>query len=66
MTILGGVGSIIGPVVGAIIITVVKTVVSSYVDRWNSLLGAIFLVVIVFMPEGVVPGLRRLGRRLLR
>lgn len=66
MTILGGVGSIIGPVVGAVIITVVKTVVSSYVDRWNTLLGALFLVVIVFMPEGVVPGLRRLGRRLLR
>lgn len=63
MTILGGVGSIIGPVVGAVIITLVKTVVSSYVDRWNTLLGVLFLVVIVFMPEGVVPGLRRLRRR---
>ena len=63
MTILGGVGSIIGPVVGAIMITLVKTVVSSYVDRWNTLLGVLFLLVIVFMPEGVVPGLRRLRRR---
>jgi branched-chain amino acid transport system permease protein len=63
MTILGGVGSILGPVVGAVIITLVKTVVSSYVDRWNSLLGVLFLAVIVFMPEGVVPGLQRLRRR---
>jgi branched-chain amino acid transport system permease protein len=63
MTILGGVGSIAGPVVGAVIITVVKTVVSSYVDRWNTLLGVIFLAVIVFMPEGVVPGLHRLWRK---
>jgi branched-chain amino acid transport system permease protein len=66
MTILGGVGSIIGPVVGAIIITLVKTVVSSYVDRWNTLLGVLFLLVIVFMPEGVVPGLRRLRCRISR
>jgi branched-chain amino acid transport system permease protein len=63
MTILGGVGSISGPVVGAVIITVVKTVVSSYVDRWNTLLGVIFLAVIVFMPEGIVPGLHRLWRK---
>jgi branched-chain amino acid transport system permease protein len=42
---------------------VVKTVVSSYVDRWNTLLGVIFLAVIVFMPEGLVPGLARLRRR---
>ena len=60
MTILGGVGSIVGPVVGAAIITIVKTVVSSYVERWNTLLGVLFLVVILFMPEGLIPGLRRL------
>jgi branched-chain amino acid transport system permease protein len=60
MTILGGVGSIIGPVVGAAIITIVKTVVSSYVERWNTLLGVLFVAVILFMPEGLIPGLRRL------
>ena len=60
MTILGGVGSITGPIVGAAIITIVKTVVSSYVERWNTLLGVLFVAVILFMPEGLIPGLRRL------
>jgi branched-chain amino acid transport system permease protein len=63
MTILGGVGSIAGPIVGAAIITIVKTVVSSYVERWNTLLGVLFVAVILFMPEGLIPGLRRLWSR---
>src|SRR5437867_2369265 len=56
MAILGGASTLAGPIVGAIIITLVKNVVSTYVDRWNSLLGAIFVVVIMFMPFGLVPG----------
>ena len=63
MAILGGVGSLTGPIVGAAIITVVKNLVSSYVERWNTLLGLIFVVVIIFMPEGLVPGCVRLWRR---
>jgi len=63
MAILGGASSLTGPIVGAVIITIVKNVVSTYVDRWNSLLGAIFVVVIMFMPFGLVPGLRQLWAR---
>jgi branched-chain amino acid transport system permease protein len=46
-----------------VIITLVKNVVSTYIDRWNSLLGAIFVVVIMFMPFGIVPGVRQLWAR---
>jgi branched-chain amino acid transport system permease protein len=60
MAILGGASTLTGPIVGAIIITLVKNVVSTYVDRWNSLLGAIFVIVVVFMPHGLVPGFRLL------
>jgi branched-chain amino acid transport system permease protein len=60
MAILGGASTFLGPIVGAVIITLVKNVVSSYVDRWNSLLGAIFVIVIMFMPFGLVPGVRSL------
>jgi branched-chain amino acid transport system permease protein len=56
MAILGGAGTLSGPIVGAAIITLVKNVVSTYVERWNTLLGVIFVVVIVFMPYGLVPG----------
>jgi branched-chain amino acid transport system permease protein len=64
MAILGGASTLTGPIVGAVIITLVKNVVSSYVDRWNTLLGAIFVIVIMFMPFGIVPGVRQLWRRL--
>ena len=43
MAILGGASTLTGPIVGAVIITLVKNVVSTYVDRWNTLLGAIFV-----------------------
>lgn len=62
MVILGGAGTLAGPVVGAVIITLVRLVASSYVDRWFALLGAIFIVVVLFMPQGIVPGLRQLWR----
>jgi branched-chain amino acid transport system permease protein len=64
MAILGGATTLTGPIVGAIIITLIKNVVSTYVDRWNSLLGAIFVVVVMFMPLGLVPGFRHLWEQL--
>jgi len=64
MAILGGASSLTGPIVGAAIITLIKNVVSSYVERWNTLLGVIFVVVIVFMPYGLVPGCRALWRKI--
>jgi len=64
MAILGGVSSLAGPIVGAAIITLVKNVLSTYVERWNTLLGAIFVIVIVFMPYGLVPGCQQLWRRI--
>jgi branched-chain amino acid transport system permease protein len=63
MVVLGGAGTLAGPVAGALIITIIKTVVSSYVDRWYSLLGLTFIVVVSFMPQGLIPGLRRLAAR---
>jgi branched-chain amino acid transport system permease protein len=66
MAILGGANSLTGPIVGAAIITLVKNVVSTYVERWNTLLGAIFVIVILFMPYGLVPGCRQLWERYRR
>ena len=39
-----------------------KNVVSAYIERWNLVLGVIFVVIISFMPEGLVPGTVRLWR----
>jgi branched-chain amino acid transport system permease protein len=62
MAILGGASTLSGPIIGAFIITVVKNVVSTYVARWNILLGLIFVIVIMLMPNGLVPGCRQWWR----
>jgi branched-chain amino acid transport system permease protein len=63
MVISGGSGTLLGPVVGAGLVIVMKNVASAYVERWNFVLGAIFVAIVVFMPEGLVPGVARLWRR---
>ena len=48
---------------------IIKTIVSSSVERWNLVLGLIFVAIISFMPEGLVPGSVRLwhaGLKLMR
>jgi branched-chain amino acid transport system permease protein len=57
--IAGGSGTLIGPIVGAAIVVLLKNYVSAYVERWNMLLGFVFVFIVIFMPEGLVPGIRR-------
>jgi branched-chain amino acid transport system permease protein len=66
MVISGGAGTLLGPIVGAALVVIVKNVVSAYVERWNFMLGAIFVAIVVFMPEGLVPGAVRLARSFWR
>jgi branched-chain amino acid transport system permease protein len=61
--IAGGSGTLAGPLVGATIVMLLKNVVSAYYERWYTLLGLVFVLIVVFMPEGVVPGVKRLWRR---
>jgi len=62
MVISGGSATLLGPIVGAGIVVIMKNVVSAYVERWNMALGIIFVVIIIFMPEGLVPGSVRLWK----
>jgi ABC-type branched-subunit amino acid transport system permease subunit len=89
MTILGGVGTLIGPVIGAWLIKYfenifsafnegtlhrlfdflppeiadpVVTIASKFVgEGWQLTLGLIFVLVVVFLPGGIVEGVRRIG-----
>jgi branched-chain amino acid transport system permease protein len=54
---------LLGPIAGAAIVVIMKNVVSAYIVRWNLVLGVIFVLIITFMPEGLVPGLARLWRK---
>jgi len=62
MVISGGTATLLGPIAGAVLVVVMKNVASAYIERWNFVLGAIFVVIVVFMPEGLVPGTVRLAR----
>lgn len=61
--IAGGSGTLAGPLIGAAIIVILKNLVSTYIDRWYMLMGFVFVVIVVFMPDGLVPGMRRLWAR---
>jgi branched-chain amino acid transport system permease protein len=62
MVIAGGTATLLGPITGAVIVVIMKNVVSAYIERWNLVLGVIFVLIISFMPEGLVPGSVRLAR----
>ncbi len=88
MTILGGVGTLLGPVIGAATIKyfenifsavneqslhqafdflpgwlndLMVTLTSPFVgDGWHLTLGALFMVIIIFLPGGIIEGFRRI------
>ena len=60
MVIAGGTGTLLGPIAGAALVVIMKNVASAYISRWNLVLGAIFVAIVIFMPEGLVPGSVRL------
>jgi branched-chain amino acid transport system permease protein len=64
--IAGGSGTLGGPVVGAGLVLLLKNYASAYLDRWNMLLGLVFLFIVLVMPTGIVPALSKLLARLPR
>jgi urea transport system permease protein len=52
---VGGRGTLIGPVVGAIAVNALKSwATRAYPDLWLIILGAMFVVVVLFLPKGIV------------
>ncbi len=54
MVILGGPGTLIGPALGAGIIVFLKNFISAYTQRWLLILGAIYILTILYAPQGFV------------
>ena len=68
MVILGGVGTLVGPLYGAVILTGLKSVIGTWTEHHLIIIGALFMVSVIFLPKGlagfVLPRLRaRLARR---
>ena len=52
---VGGRGTLIGPIVGAIVVNAMKSwATRAFPDLWLIILGAMFAIVVLFMPKGLV------------
>jgi branched-chain amino acid transport system permease protein len=55
MAILGGVGTVAGPLVGALILTAInETLWSHFAQAHTLFFGAVIIVVVVFLPRGLL------------
>jgi branched-chain amino acid transport system permease protein len=63
MMIAGGVGTLFGGFVGAAAIITLENVVSAYTERWQTVLGVTFILIVICAPEGIIGTLRALAAR---
>ena len=59
---IGGIGTLVGPILGGVFFTLLRDKVSSVVDWYFIVIGVVLVVIVLFMPKGLL-GLRRLFRR---
>lgn len=63
MAVLGGLRSFAGPIVGAVVFNYLKTYAVGRTEYWQLLLGAVLIVLVLVMPEGILGTLARAARR---
>jgi len=51
--ILGGAGTLLGPAIGAAAIILIHFTIGSVTPYWNSLLGCIYIAIVLFAPRGL-------------
>jgi branched-chain amino acid transport system permease protein len=59
MTLIGGAGSFVGPMLGSVIYTFLQAVVKLYTVYWPLTIGTIILLIVLFLPGGVLGLLER-------
>jgi branched-chain amino acid transport system permease protein len=62
MCLLGGWYTFLGPMLGAAIIVTLRTVLGAYTEYWTSILAIILMLLIYFLPEGVLGYFIRISR----
>ena len=53
MVIVGGTGTLIGPILGAAFFLYMQQKLSTYTDSWALFFGVIFILFVLFLPEGI-------------
>ncbi len=62
MSVLGGMGTLIGPVLGGAIVILLGDWLSSITENWMIFIGLLFVLMIIFAPNGIVGFFTRNGR----
>jgi branched-chain amino acid transport system permease protein len=61
MVMIGGIGTLVGPIIGGAFFIVLQEKVSSYVQWYNIVIGIVLVLIVLFVPRGLL-GLRRAFR----
>jgi branched-chain amino acid transport system permease protein len=60
MTLFGGTGTLLGPFVGAGVFIWLRDFVSKHLEYWEVFVGGAFVLIVLFLPDGIVGSLTRL------
>jgi len=64
MTLFGGTGTLLGPFVGAGVFIWMRDFLSKHLEYWEVFVGGAFVLIVLFLPDGIVGSLQRwLARR---
>ncbi|HEY2992862.1 MAG TPA: branched-chain amino acid ABC transporter permease [Methylomirabilota bacterium] len=58
---IGGLGTLVGPVIGGVFFTLLRDKVSSFVDWYFIVIGLVLIVIVLFMPRGLLGYRKVLG-----
>jgi branched-chain amino acid transport system permease protein len=63
MAVLGGSGTFAGPAIGALVFVLLQDFVMSVTQYWRFVMGAVLVLLVVFMPQGLLGTIEALVRR---
>jgi branched-chain amino acid transport system permease protein len=63
MAIVGGAGSLLGSIIGSALVIILENAVSLYTERWLMVLGFMFIITMLFAPQGIVGAVKSLMAR---
>lgn len=63
MAVLGGSGTFAGPAIGALVFVVLQDFVMSVTQYWRFVMGAVLVLLVVFMPQGLSGTIEALAAR---
>jgi branched-chain amino acid transport system permease protein len=59
--LLGGAGTLFGPAIGAGTVVFLENIISSYTERRLLFLGVMYLIVVMFTPQGILGLINKMG-----